>query len=147
CLSDEPADPLRREGHLFQGERAVEDLAIVLDFAVAQTEQAHALENNAATAGFRKLGGVAEDPAGIASIPFRHGIGHLPSERFCVAPEHPLEHMRDRIMSLEGTVEGVVVDAIIREEVREPLAVSGLDGGGELLEQRLETHRTLPSVV
>ena len=138
-LGQDAGQPLRGESELGEGQAAVEHFPVQHDFAIAQGEAAHALEQYRPAFRAFQTGGVAEAPLRVAILAIADRGDEFPP---IVPPAivEMLQHPGDGRAALVWAEEAVIVDAIGCEQGGQPCPVIGLNGGREALQQSGEIH-------
>src|SRR5580693_1309627 len=134
-LGEDLGRAFRREAQLDKGRADIGDFAVFRDLAVAELHHRHTLEAHALAIGLGQLRDVAERVIGVEHLPVAHRPVHVPAEVARRAMEPVVHHFSDFFTPFEGTVEDVVIDAVLGEQAGECLAVAAFDGGTEFLQQ------------
>src|ERR1700730_9184373 len=139
-LGEDLGRALPREAQRDEGRSDIGELAVWAEKAVAELHQRYALEAYPLAIGLGQLRDVAERVIGVEHLAVAHRPMHVPTEVARRAMEPVVHHFGDFFTPFEGTIENVVVDAVLGEQGSEGLAVATFDGGAEFLQERGRIH-------
>ncbi len=140
-LFERTGDAFRRETELNHAYPCVKRFVVPGQFSVAESKPAHAFEGDLSLFNAGELREVVEAIDTVGKIAGRTDIFEAPDKIAGMGVEVLIDHASDGIPTLKGSVEAVVVDAVLGEKGSKLASGTFTSGVGKLFDKRWDVER------